>query len=85
MNPNIKVQVEYIGDSTKAFDDPIQGEALSNKMYDNGACIIYHAAGNSGTGCSRPRVHSRKLAIGVDSDQYNARERRRRSRSSSRR
>ncbi len=72
IDPNIKVQVEYIGDSTKAFDDPIQGEALSNKMYDNGACIIYHAAGNSGNGLFKAAAAQQKLAIGVDSDQYKA-------------
>ena len=43
--PDVTVLVEYIGDTTKAFDDPTSGEALSNKMYDDGACIIYHAAG----------------------------------------
>jgi basic membrane protein A and related proteins len=72
IDPNIKVQVEYIGDSTKAFDDPIQGEALSNKMYDNGACIVYHAAGNSGNGLFKAAAAQQKLAIGVDSDQYKA-------------
>ena len=72
IDPSIKVQVEYIGDSTKAFNDVIQGEALSNKMYDNGACIIYHAAGKSGNGLFKAAAAQQKLAIGVDSDQYNA-------------
>lgn len=71
IDPTMKVQVEYIGDSTKAFDDPIQGEALSNKMYDNGACVIYHAAGNSGNGLFKAAAAQQKIAIGVDSDQYN--------------
>src|SRR5436190_8863461 len=71
IDPSIKVLVEYIGDSTKAFNDPIQGEALSNKMYDEGACIIYHAAGNSGNGLFKAAAAQQKIAIGVDSDQYN--------------
>jgi basic membrane protein A and related proteins len=71
IDPSIKVLVEYIGDSTKAFNDPIQGEALSNKMYDEGACIIYHAAGDSGNGLFKAAAAQQKLAIGVDSDQYN--------------
>jgi basic membrane protein A and related proteins len=71
IDPAMQVQVEYIGDSTKAFDDPIQGEALSNKMYDNGACVIYHAAGNSGNGLFKAAAAQQKIAIGVDSDQYN--------------
>jgi basic membrane protein A len=71
IDPSIKVQVEYIGDSTKAFYDAISGEALSNKMYDNGACIIYHAAGKSGLGLFKAATAQQKLAIGVDADQYN--------------
>jgi basic membrane protein A and related proteins len=70
IDPSIKVLVEYIGDSTKAFNDPIQGEALSNKMYDEGACIIYHAAGDSGNGLFKAAAAQQKIAIGVDSDQY---------------
>ncbi len=64
------VLVEYIGDTTKAFDDPTQGEALSNKMYDDGACIIYHAAGDSGNGLFKAAAAKEQIAIGVDSDQY---------------
>ena len=70
IDPNISVQVEYIGDTTKAFYDATAGEALSNKMYDNGACIIYHAAGDSGNGMFKAAAAQDKLAIGVDSDQY---------------
>jgi len=62
--------VEYIGDTTKAFDDPTQGEALSNKMFDNGACIIYHAAGDSGNGLFKAAAEQELIAIGVDSDQH---------------
>ncbi len=71
VNPNMEVLVEYIGDSTEAFNDPTKGEALSTKMYDNGAEIIYHAAGASGAGLFNAAVKASKLAIGVDSDQYN--------------
>jgi basic membrane protein A and related proteins len=68
--PNVEVLVEYIGDTTKAFDDPTQGEALSNKMYDDGACIIYHAAGDSGNGLFKAAAAKEQIAIGVDSDQH---------------
>jgi basic membrane protein A len=70
IDPNMTVLVEYIGDTTKAFDDPTQGEILSNKLYDNGACIVYHAAGDSGNGLFKAAASQEKLAIGVDSDQY---------------
>ena len=68
--PDVEVLVEYIGDTTKAFDDPTQGEALSNKMFDNGACIIYHAAGDSGNGLFKAAAEQQLIAIGVDSDQH---------------
>jgi basic membrane protein A len=70
IDPNMTVQVEYIGDTTKAFYDATAGEALSNKMYDDGACIIYHAAGDSGNGLFKAAAAQDKLAIGVDADQY---------------
>ena len=68
--PDVEVLVEYIGDTTKAFDDPTQGEALSNKMFDDGACIIYHAAGDSGNGLFKAAAEQQLIAIGVDSDQH---------------
>lgn len=68
--PEVTVLVEYIGDTTKAFDDATAGEALSNKMYDDGACIIYHAAGDSGNGLFKAAAEQEKIAIGVDSDQH---------------
>jgi basic membrane protein A len=70
INPNIKVLVEYIGDDVTAFNDAVKGEALSTKMYNEGADIIYHAAGASGAGLFNAAVKANKLAIGVDSDQY---------------
>ena len=70
VNPDIEVLVEYIGDDTTAFNDPVQGEALSTAMYDDGAEIIYHASGASGAGLFNAAVAAGKLAIGVDSDQY---------------
>ena len=69
MNPNIEVLVEYIGDDTTAFVNDVKGEALSTKMYDEGAEIIYHAAGLRARAV-QGAVEADKLAIGVDSDQY---------------
>ena len=39
-------------------------------MYDDGACIIYHAAGDSGNGLFKAAAEQEKIAIGVDSDQH---------------
>jgi basic membrane protein A and related proteins len=70
INPDMEILVEYIGDDTTAFNDPVKGEELSTKMYDDGAEIIYHASGASGAGLFNAAVEANKLAIGVDSDQY---------------
>jgi basic membrane protein A len=70
VNPDMTVLVEYIGDDVGAFNDPVKGQALSTKMYDDGAEIVYHAAGASGAGLFNAAVEAGKLAIGVDSDQY---------------
>ena len=70
INPDINVLVEYIGDDVTAFVDVPRGEELSTSMYDDGAEIIYHAAGASGGGLFNAAVEANKLAIGVDSDQY---------------
>lgn len=70
VNPNMKVLVEYIGTDETAFNDAVKGEALSTKMYDDGAEIVYHAAGASGAGLFNAAVKAKMYAIGVDSDQY---------------
>jgi basic membrane protein A len=70
VNPKMNVLVEYIGTDETAFNDAVKGEALSTKMYDDGAEIIYHAAGASGAGLFNAAVKAQKFAIGVDSDQY---------------
>ncbi len=70
VDDGIEVLVQYIGDDVTAFNDAVKGEALSTGMYDDGACIIYHAAGASGAGLFNAAVAADKLAIGVDSDQY---------------
>lgn len=69
VNPDIEVLVEYIGDSVQAFVDPTKGKELSQKMYDQGADVIYHASGQSGLGLFQAAVATNQLAIGVDSDQ----------------
>ncbi len=69
VNEDIDILVEYIGDSVQAFVDVTKGEALSQKMYDQGADVIYHASGQSGLGLFKAAVEADQLAIGVDSDQ----------------
>ncbi|MFC4449767.1 BMP family lipoprotein [Halorussus aquaticus] len=64
-NPDVNVLSAYAG----AWSDPAKGQSIANSMYDNGADIIYHAAGGTGTGVFKAAQSSGRYAIGVDADQ----------------
>ena len=80
VDSDIEVMTEYIspaGDFS-GFGDPAKAKIIAAKMYEEGADIVYHAAGGSGGGLfeaaiehSRASGNSKVWAIGVDSDQYN--------------
>lgn len=73
VNPKAKVQVKYLSEPPdfSGFSDAAKGQTTSQGMYDNGADIVYAAAGGSGDGVFKAAKSSGDLAIGVDSDQYN--------------
>lgn len=71
VNPDMKVLVQYAG----AFNDSQKGQSIASSMYDDGAYIIYHAAGGTGNGLikeakDRASNGEEVWAIGVDKDQY---------------
>jgi len=79
-NKDIKIDVQYItpdGDFT-GFTAPDKGKIIADKMYGDGADIVYAAAGTSGGGMFQAAKEytdkngaSKKVwGIGVDSDQY---------------
>jgi basic membrane protein A len=72
VNPAIKVKVAYISQAPdfSGFNDPAKGKTIAEGQYDGGADVVYHAAGGSGSGLFQAAVEKNKLAIGVDSDQY---------------
>lgn len=73
VNPDIEVDVTYLTQvpDFSGFADPAKGKTAAQGMFDNGADIVYHAAGGSGGGVFEAASESDNLAIGVDSDQYN--------------
>jgi basic membrane protein A len=73
VNPDIKIDVSYLTQPPdfSGFGDPAKGKTAAAGMYDNGADIVYHAAGGSGGGVFEAAADAKALAIGVDSDQYN--------------
>jgi basic membrane protein A and related proteins len=70
VRPGAQVIVKYAGTTGSAFKDPTKGKELALAEYNQGADIIYHASGSTGLGVFEAAREKRKLAIGVDSDQY---------------
>ncbi|MGW2815094.1 BMP family lipoprotein [Streptomyces sp. NPDC001415] len=71
--PSDNVEVQYLshGSDTSGFASPDKGKAAAQGMLDNGADVIYTAAGSSGTGAIEAVAGKKGAwAIGVDSDQY---------------
>jgi basic membrane protein A and related proteins len=70
VRPKAKVLVKYAGTTGTAFKDPTKGKELALAEYHDGADIIFHASGSTGLGVFEAARDLDKLAIGVDSDQY---------------
>ena len=72
VTPGIKIQVKYLTQPPdfSGFGDPAKGKTAAAGMYDNGADVIYAAAGGSGAGVFEAAKAANAMAIGVDSDQY---------------
>jgi basic membrane protein A len=72
-----EVIAQYAGTTPDAFANPKRGAELATSQYEQDVNVIYHASGSTGLGVfeaarklnQRPNG-PRKLAIGVDSDQY---------------
>ncbi|MFC5973092.1 BMP family protein [Halomarina salina] len=64
-NSDVEVLSTYVG----GFNDPNGGKSAANSMYSQGADIIYHASGNTGTGVFAAAQEQNRFAIGVDRDQ----------------
>jgi basic membrane protein A len=73
VNPKLRdpkaLLAQYCGKDPGAFNDPKTAESIAKNFYNQGASIIYHAAGGSGAGLFKAAKDLNKLAIGVDSDQ----------------
>ena len=65
VRPDVEILVEY----AETWNDPALGETIATEMYDEGADIVFQAAGTTGLGVFKAAQESGKYAIGVDSDQ----------------
>ncbi|HEU4986968.1 MAG TPA: BMP family ABC transporter substrate-binding protein [Rhizobiaceae bacterium] len=68
-NPDAKVIRNYTGDTPAAWNDPTKGGEIAKTQMDQGADVIYHAAGGTGVGVLQAVADAGKLGIGVDSNQ----------------
>jgi basic membrane protein A len=57
------------GDTPAAWSDPTKGGEIAKAQMDQGADVIYAAAGGTGVGVLQAAADAGKLGIGVDSNQ----------------
>ncbi|WP_029031571.1 BMP family lipoprotein [Salinarimonas rosea] len=67
--PDAEVLVNMTGTTGAAWNDPVRGGELTRSQIEQGADVIYHAAGGTGIGVLRAAADAGKLGIGVDSNQ----------------
>lgn len=65
INPEITVNRRY----ADSFGDPARGREIALGMIDDGADVIYHASGGTGSGVFQAAGEEDIYAIGVDSNQ----------------
>ncbi|TDK35491.1 BMP family ABC transporter substrate-binding protein [Rhizobium deserti] len=58
-----------VGTTGAAWNDPVRGGELAKNQMDQGADVIYAAAGASGLGVLQTAADNKKMSIGVDSNQ----------------
>ncbi|WP_163272363.1 BMP family lipoprotein [Chelativorans alearense] len=68
-NPDAKVIRNYTGDTPAAWNDPTKGGEITRTQIDQGADVVYHAAGGTGVGVLQAAADAGKLGIGVDANQ----------------
>ena len=77
VNPNATIVANYVGVTDSAWNNPGKGKELALNQINNGADVIFTAAGNSGLGAfdaveqfgKNSDNEANKFVIGVDSNQ----------------
>ena len=74
IDPDVEVESQYITQPPNfdGFADPTTAREIADGMYSDEVDVIYHAAGGSGAGLFASAQENDRLAIGVDSNQYQA-------------
>lgn len=63
------LSVTYTGQWAESFGDAAKGKSIAQKMIQDGADVLYHAAGGTGVGMIEACSEAKVYAIGVDMDQ----------------
>ena len=69
IDPKIAVIINYVGVDSSAWNNPAKAKELSLTQYRSGVDVIFGAAGASNNGLFDAVEETKKLAIGVDSNQ----------------
>ncbi|WP_037079824.1 BMP family lipoprotein [Neorhizobium vignae] len=67
--PDAQVFQNMTGTTGAAWNDPVRGGELTKNQIDQGADVVYAAAGATGLGVLQTAADNKKLSIGVDSNQ----------------
>ncbi len=78
VDPSIEILSQYVTEPPNfdGFTDPAAGRVIGQAMFEQGADVVYHAAGSTGGGLFQAAKdyseanNTHVWAIGVDSDQY---------------
>jgi basic membrane protein A len=72
VDPKVKVIKKILTSTPQegGFSSPDKGREAANGQIEQGADVLYHAAGLSGQGVISEAAKNKVWAIGVDSDQY---------------
>jgi basic membrane protein A len=69
VKPDAQVFQNMTGTTGAAWNDPVRGGELTKNQIDQGADVVYAAAGATGLGVLQTAADNKKLSIGVDSNQ----------------
>lgn len=69
VKPDIKVIVNYTGDTPAAWNDPVKGGEIAKAQMSQGSDVVFAAAGGTGLGVLQAAADGGVLSIGVDSNQ----------------
>lgn len=69
VNADAEIFQNMTGTTGAAWNNPVKGGELAKSQIDQGADVVYHAAGGTGLGVLQAAADAGKLGIGVDSNQ----------------